>query len=129
MLMIVARQADYCYLLPIMGIRGPFIPILRSYRAHSSMQAPHLPMLRNLRLGHKTQHFNVGFYRRRQNKTNETQDATFFDKDNPVGTIMPFASFSLEGQEKRQQALKAALDDMLNWLSSGPLHELPAPHC
>uniref|UniRef100_A0A061SGZ3 6-phosphofructo-2-kinase / fructose-2,6-bisphosphatase n=1 Tax=Tetraselmis sp. GSL018 TaxID=582737 RepID=A0A061SGZ3_9CHLO len=56
-------------------------------------------------LGHKAQHFNVGYYRRKQNLSRETQDAAFFDKDNPVG------------QEKRAQALREALDDMLAWLS------------
>jgi len=57
-------------------------------------------------LGHRTRHFNVGFYRRRMNTSHEAQDATFFDKNNQ------------DGQQKRQEALLAALDDMLTWLGS-----------
>eukprot|EP00200_Dunaliella_tertiolecta_P015444 CAMPEP_0202422814 /NCGR_PEP_ID=MMETSP1128-20130828/51054_1 /ASSEMBLY_ACC=CAM_ASM_000463 /TAXON_ID=3047 /ORGANISM="Dunaliella tertiolecta, Strain CCMP1320" /LENGTH=624 /DNA_ID=CAMNT_0049030891 /DNA_START=25 /DNA_END=1900 /DNA_ORIENTATION=- len=57
-------------------------------------------------LGHNTQHFNVGNYRRK-NKGNEEQDASFFDQKNEAGA------------RARQEALLLALDDLMEWLKSG----------
>ncbi|KAF5833944.1 6-phosphofructo-2-kinase-domain-containing protein [Dunaliella salina] len=57
-------------------------------------------------LGHNTQHFNVGNYRRK-NKGSEEQDASFFDQKNEAGA------------RARQEALLLALDDLLEWLNSG----------
>ena len=58
-------------------------------------------------LGHRTRHFNVGNYRRRQRGAGEVQDAGWFDPGNPVG------------YEARQRALLAALDDLEAWLATG----------
>ncbi|KDD72310.1 6-phosphofructo-2-kinase, partial [Helicosporidium sp. ATCC 50920] len=54
--------------------------------------------------GHPARHFNVGQYRRIQCEGLPFQDAHFFDPGNP------------EGQEARNRALCAALDDVEAWL-------------
>lgn len=59
------------------------------------------------RLGHPTRHFNVGMYRRLASEENEFHDASFFEPDN------------VKGQEMRQHALMAALDDLESWLRTG----------
>lgn len=41
-------------------------------------------VLHSILTGHETRHFNVGQYRRKQNDTSEVQDASFFDRNNPV---------------------------------------------
>ena len=51
----------------------------------TSAPPPLLPACLAAGLGHSTQHFNVGQYRRK-NKGEEMQDATFFDPRNPVGS-------------------------------------------
>lgn len=57
-------------------------------------------------LGHTTNHFNVGRYRRLQNDGQGLQDASFFDRNNQAGL------------EARNKALNAALDDLLGYLYS-----------
>lgn len=57
-------------------------------------------------LGHETQHFNVGTFRRKEGDPKQ-QDASFFDKDND------------KGMEARHRALLNALDEMMRWLNNG----------
>ncbi|GLI69499.1 hypothetical protein VaNZ11_014133 [Volvox africanus] len=57
-------------------------------------------------LGHHTNHFNVGSYRRLQKSDHEVQTAEFFDAHNPMGI------------EARNRALYAALDDLQGYLDS-----------
>jgi 6-phosphofructo-2-kinase/fructose-2,6-biphosphatase len=56
-------------------------------------------------LGHPTEHFNVGQFRRSQASSNEVQDSSFFDANNPSGNAA------------RHKALCAALEDMESWLA------------
>ena len=39
--------------------------------------------------GAETKHFNVGQYRRKQNEEKDVQDASFFDRNNPVRPHAP----------------------------------------
>ncbi|CAG9464718.1 unnamed protein product [Pedinophyceae sp. YPF-701] len=57
-------------------------------------------------LGHVTEHFNVGKYRRLAREAGEVQTAAFFDSRNHAG------------MEMRKRALDAALRDMLQWLET-----------